>query len=62
MTEISFYSILISFLCLGITVFIGTYLILREGILPNGVKTNLDKLLHSKKKQKRVKMSGRNMT
>ena len=55
MTEICFYSILVSFLCLGIKVFIATYLILRERILHNGIKTNLDKLLHSKKKTKKVK-------
>ena len=62
MTEICFYSMLISFLCLGIKVFIATYLILRERILQNGIKTNLEKLLHSNKKLKRANMSGTNMT
>ena len=53
MVEICFYSILVSFFCLGIIVLIATYLILREKKLlydDNDIKTNFDRYLYTAKK------------
>ena len=55
MVEICFYSILVSFFCLGVIVFIATYLILREKLLydNNDIKKNFDKYLCTTENEER---------
>ena len=55
MVKICFYSILVSFFCLGVIVFIATYLILREKLLYNNndIKKNFDKYLRTTENEER---------